>query len=78
MNSANDQIPIRELRRNIEREIAALRVQYGALMPAGGADSPPTIISGKPNAAPLSHCGAPRPALVHRARPEESQADRYA
>lgn len=51
MNELNDRMSLLELRRNIEREIAELRVVFGTLMPAEPG-RPNTTSSCRPQALP--------------------------
>lgn len=79
MSTSFDPAPIRELRGRIEREIAELRLHYGALMPSV-VDRPPEVKPWQPTAGirPVA-ATAPEPAtLAHRAlrRPKAAVAER--
>lgn len=79
MNQPFDQMPLWELRRCIESDIAYVRMHYGALMPPL-ADRPSKLMPWRPLAAArqdgAGRTGAARPAHLAELRPAAPVAER--
>jgi hypothetical protein len=74
MAKANDELPVWKLRKNIEREIAELRIHYADLMPAQ-AKRPASATASKPAEArrlPAQRRASPDPVPVRNERERDA------